>query len=106
MVNCLRISENLLRLDIKALPGAGKSQILGIQEGRLRVRIASVPRDGRANEELRAFLAKLLGCPKRDILLHSGEKSRLKTICLPLSLREKLEKIIREQSPGNDTPRI
>ena len=93
-MNCIRVSEDYLYLDIKAVPGASKTALGEVREGRLKVRIAAAPEDGKANEELRAFLAKALGLPKRDLVLESGEKSRLKTIKLPLSAKEKLEMII------------
>jgi uncharacterized protein (TIGR00251 family) len=64
-----------------------------MQEDRLRVKIAAAPEDGKANAELCAFLAKTLGCPRKEVRLESGEKSRLKTVTLPLSAREKLEEI-------------
>jgi uncharacterized protein (TIGR00251 family) len=94
MKSCIRISGNLICLHIKAVPGASKSQLLEVQEGRLRVKIAAAPEDGKANAELCTFLAKLLGCPKKEVKLQSGEKSRLKTLALPLSLKEKLEKLL------------
>jgi len=77
-------------LDIKVVPGASKSALGEAKEGRLKVRIAAIPENGKANEELRSFFAKLLGIPKRDVYLESGEKSRLKTLRLPVSAREKL----------------
>jgi uncharacterized protein (TIGR00251 family) len=94
LAGCVRASETQILLDIKAVPGSSKSQIAGISENRLRVKIAAAPEDGNANAELRAFLAKTLGCPKKDITLIAGEKSRLKTMALPLAGREMLEKII------------
>ena len=94
MKSCIRISGDNLFLDIKAVPGASKSALGEVKEGRLKVRIAAAPEDGKANEELRSFLAKFLGLPKKDVILESGEKSRLKTIRLPASAREKLEGLI------------
>lgn len=94
MESCIRIDGNLICLRIKATPGASKSQLLEVQEGRLRVKIAGAPEEGRANAELRGFLAKLLHCPKKAVQLQSGEKSRLKTVALPLSLKEPLETLL------------
>jgi uncharacterized protein (TIGR00251 family) len=94
MASCFRVSGERLYLDLKVLPGSSKSQITGINDRRLRVKIAAAPEDGKANAELRSFLAKSLGCPKKEILLQSGEKSRLKTAALPLAYKEKLEKLI------------
>ena len=81
-------------MNIKAIPLSSRTEFAGIKDNAFRVRIAAAPEDGKANTELIAFLAKLLGCAKRDIILQSGKKSRLKTISLPVSFRQQLEKII------------
>ena len=98
MEDCLRVTNGTLFLDIKAVPGASKTEFAGIKDKRLRVRIAAAPEDGRANAELAAFLAKATGCPKRDLRLASGEKSRLKTIAMPpeyeLQLRQTISEVI------------
>jgi len=83
-----------IHIAVKAVPGASKTEFAGIKDGRLRVRIAAAPEDGRANAELATFVAKSLGCPKRDITLLHGEKSRLKTLAVPLAYRLQWEKII------------
>ena len=93
-MDCIRISGGYIFLDIKAAPGASNSAMGEVREGRLRVRIAAAPEDGKANEELRSFLAKILKLPKKDIVLAAGEKSRLKTLRLPVSAKEKLEKLL------------
>jgi uncharacterized protein (TIGR00251 family) len=93
--NCFREDGAKIRLEIKAVPGASKTEIAGVKDGRLRIRIAAAPEDGKANAELINFLSKALGCPKRDLMLLSGEKSRLKTIALPLERKERLEQLIQ-----------
>ncbi|MDR2184059.1 MAG: DUF167 domain-containing protein [Treponema sp.] len=94
-MSCFRLSEDRIYLDIKASPGVSKSRLMGVREGRLRVGIAAAPEDGRANIELRSFLAKLLDCPKKDIVLRSGEKSRLKTLVLPIACKDKLNQLLQ-----------
>ena len=94
MESCMSISDGFLLLNVKAVPGASKSALGKAMDGRLKMRIAAAPEDGRANEELRSFLAKTLDIPKKDIVLVSGEKSRLKTLRLPIPAKEKLEKFI------------
>jgi uncharacterized protein (TIGR00251 family) len=98
MENCIRVSGDYLFLDIKAVPGASKSALGEIREGRLKVRIAAAPEDGKANEELRSFFAKALGLPKKEIVLEAGEKSRLKTMRLPVSVKGKLEKLFNNSA--------
>ena len=94
MADWFRITNESIRIDLKVTPGASKTCITGAAEDRLCVRIAAAPEDGKANEELRAFLAKALGMPKKDIVLESGEKSRLKTLKLPAAARGKAENLI------------
>ena len=94
MESCIRISGGVLFVNIKVIPGAAKSSLGEVQNERLKVRIAAAPEDGKANEELRSFLARTLDLPKRDVVVVSGEKSRIKTLRLPVSAREKLEKLV------------
>jgi uncharacterized protein (TIGR00251 family) len=84
-----------LLLHIKAIPGASKTEPAGIKDSRLRFRIAAAPEAGKANAKLCAALAKLLGCTTREIILQSGEQSRLKTFSLPIAVRERLEQLGR-----------
>lgn len=93
--DCCRITGSEIHITIKAIPGASKTEFAGTEEGRLRIRLAAAPEGGKANAELVAFFAKTLGCPKRDITLLRGEKSRLKTIALPLAYRPQLDIIIK-----------
>jgi len=94
MNNCFRADGDKIRLEIKAVPGASKTEFAGVKDGRLRIRLAAAPENGKANAELLNFLSKMLGCPKRDLRFLSGEKSRLKTIVLPLEHKAQLEEII------------
>jgi len=96
MSNCCRIDGGTIRLEIKAVPGASKTELTGIKDGRLRIRIAAAPEDGKANAELLNFLSRIFDCPRRDLRILSGEKSRLKTIVLPLERKAKVEEIVGE----------
>ena len=81
----LRVRGDSILMDIKAQPGASKTESGGLKDGRLKVRIAAPPEDGKANAELRRFIAAALGCAKSDVRVITGEKSRLKTVEAPLS---------------------
>jgi uncharacterized protein (TIGR00251 family) len=97
--------DPLFHIDIKAAPGASRTELAGFTEGRLRVRIAAAPEDGKANGELCAFFSKLLGCPKRDIFLERGEKSRQKTLAVPSIYKVKFDEIINALQ-SEDTRRL
>ncbi|MDR2343090.1 MAG: DUF167 domain-containing protein [Spirochaetaceae bacterium] len=91
--------DGSLILKIKAIPGASKTEFAGVHDGRLRVRIAAAPEDGRANACLTAFLAKTLGCSKRELVIKSGERSRLKTVYLPQRCLEKASALVPASRP-------
>lgn len=63
-------------LSIKVIPDAPRTEIAGRLGDALKVKIHAPALEGRANDELRAFLAEKLGIPKRAITLLQGEKSR------------------------------
>jgi len=83
----------LIHVDLKVIPGSSKNEFAGVGDNRLRIKIAAPPEDGKANDSLRAFLAKSLGCPKKDVVLVKGEKSRLKTVALDSSCLPALKEI-------------
>jgi uncharacterized protein (TIGR00251 family) len=68
------------RFNVRVIPNAGRDQIVGWQEDVLKIKLQAVPEDGKANKALCELLAKELGCPKRDVRIVSGEKSRNKLV--------------------------
>ncbi len=80
-----------IRIRVRIQPGAQRNELLGWNPaGELRIRIAAPPREGEANKELVAFLAKRFGVAKREIEIESGEKSRSKLISAPAAIAEEL----------------
>lgn len=94
MDNWYRIKDDRCIIDVKAVPGSSKTELVGLADNRLRIKIAAAPEDGKANAELIAFLAKKTGSSKSRIELISGEKSRLKTLALPLECLEPLRNLV------------
>ncbi len=62
---------------------------------RLVWKLNSPPQDGKANAELTDSIAKFFGVPKRNCEIRSGEKSRMKLVCVtdehPEELVRKIE---------------
>lgn len=67
-------------LEVKVTPNAAKNEIVRWEEGRLVIKVRGVPEKGKVNENLIAFLAKQLGISKSQIVILSGETSRLKRL--------------------------
>lgn len=69
-----------MRLRIHAQPRAARSDLAGVHNGRLKIRLAAPPVDGAANEELVRFLARLLDVPRSRISLVAGGASKHKLV--------------------------
>jgi uncharacterized protein (TIGR00251 family) len=73
-----------LVLSLHVQPGAKRTEAAGVHgEGtqmRFKIRLAAPPVDGKANAELRHFLAKAFGVPLRSVTLVRGETSRDKVV--------------------------
>jgi uncharacterized protein (TIGR00251 family) len=71
------------RLDVRVVPNASRDEIVGWQEGVLKIKLQAVPEDGKANKALCVLLAREFGCHKREVRIISGEKSRTKVVEVP-----------------------
>jgi uncharacterized protein (TIGR00251 family) len=68
------------RIEIKAVPNAQKSAVVGWLGDALKVKIHAPPVEGKANQALCEFLAEQLDLPKRAVQLLRGETSRQKIV--------------------------
>ena len=65
---------------VRVVPRASRSEVAGLHDGALRVRIAAPPVEGAANRELVKFLAKKFKVAPAAITLLSGATSKNKVI--------------------------
>jgi len=82
---CLSTHADGVLLQLSVMPNAKRTEVDGLHDGALRVRLAAPPIDGRANEALVAWLAKSLGVRKRDVEVLRGESSRRKQVVVAVS---------------------
>ncbi len=76
-------AENIVRIKVRVIPGAKKTEISGWMEGEiLKIHIAEKPEAGKANAALVRLLAKTFEIRKEDVLIKSGLSGRNKTIWL------------------------
>jgi uncharacterized protein (TIGR00251 family) len=69
-----------LTIHIQAQPGAKRTEIVGLYGDRIKVRLASPPVDGKANDCLIEFLARRLGVKRGQIMIARGTSSRRKDV--------------------------
>ena len=69
-----------ITFDIRVVPRASRSEIVGTHDNALKIRIAAPPVNGAVNAALIKFLAKQFGVSKSDIEIVGGETSKNKRI--------------------------
>ena len=69
-----------LTFNVRVVPRASRSEIVGDHGGALRVRLAAPPVDGAANEELIRILARALRVSRASIAIVAGSTSKLKRV--------------------------
>jgi hypothetical protein len=79
---CRDAEDGSLTLQIQAQPGARSTAVVGVcgdgSHARLKIALATPAVDGKANAELRAFLADAFGVARRKVTLLRGETGRKK----------------------------
>jgi uncharacterized protein (TIGR00251 family) len=73
-------ADGSITLEVHAQPGAKRTEVAGIHDGCLKIRLAASAIEGRANEALVAFLAETFDVPRRNVTLVRGETGRAKTL--------------------------
>lgn len=67
-------------LDVKVVPGASRSRVVGPFGDGVRAQVAAPPERGRANAELCRVVAEALGVRPSDVVVVRGETSARKTL--------------------------
>ena len=82
------------RLGLRVKPGGRNDRIVGVYGDRLRVEVTAPPEKGKANEAVRALLARLLGLPRDAVEIVAGAGSQDKVVRVealpPAEARERL----------------
>lgn len=92
-----RLKDEAVVLRVKVMAGAGRNQVAGVRAGELAVRIQAPALEGRANRELRRFLARALGLSVSRVEIVSGETSPHKTLRLPGAAAGALRDLVDSQ---------
>ena len=86
-------------LTVKAVPRAAKSEIAGLDDEWLRVRIKAPPVDGKANEAIVKFFAAFFSVPKGNVSIISGDTARLKHVKISGVTAEKAKNAFSAVTP-------
>jgi uncharacterized protein (TIGR00251 family) len=73
-------SDGGVLLRVRVQPRASRSRVTTDSEGAIRVAVTAPPADGEANRAVVEAVARALGLAKSRVRIHSGERSRNKTL--------------------------
>ncbi len=82
-----------IRLSVQVLPNAKNTEVVGLLDGALKIRLKAQPIEGQANEELIRFIATQIKVPKKQISVVRGITSRLKVV--EIKAQREIEEISR-----------
>ena len=86
-------NKSTLTLNIYIIPRSSKSEIVGIYDNQLKIKLKSPPVDNAANEELIRFLAERLDISKRNIEIIKGHTQKRKVITVLNCEEEKIKNL-------------
>lgn len=69
-----------VRLAVQIQANAKKTEVVGVLEDALKIKLAAQPVEGKANEALVKWLAGALGVPRSAVTLTHGQTSKKKLL--------------------------
>ena len=85
-------------LKVRVKPKSSRRGILDCRDGVWLVSLTSPPEGGKANKELLKLLSKKLKVAVSNMRIHSGEKSRNKSIDIPELSEEEIDELLCKES--------
>jgi uncharacterized protein len=74
------VLKSPMKIDFYIQPSARKTEISGLHDGVIKIKVKAPPVEGAANQELIRFLSDQLNIPKSCMTISSGTRSRHKTV--------------------------
>ncbi|MCS0606574.1 DUF167 domain-containing protein [Massilia solisilvae] len=75
-----------VRIAVQITPNAKKTEVIGVLDDALKLKLAAQPIEGKANEALIKFLAGALKVPKSAIEITHGQTNKRKLVQVAKSL--------------------
>lgn len=95
MAIILAEKDGAIAFDVRVVPRASKSEIVGEHDGALKVRITAPPVEGAANAELIRLLAKSFDVARSSVSIVGGESSKKKRIRIENLSQLKFNEVVR-----------
>ena len=79
---------------VRVQPRASRSEVAGEYNGALKLRLTAPPVDGKANEECRRLMAKLIGVSPSSVEIIAGQSSKDKVIRVHHITADRIHKLL------------
>lgn len=90
----IQASDGWITFAVRVIPRAARNDIVGVQAGAVKIRLAAPPVDGAANDALVRMLAKALGLAPTEVEIVRGHTSRTKLLRVPNNYEERLRQLV------------
>lgn len=77
---CIRAVKGGVVIELKVVPGASRSRVVGLLGSALKVQVAAPPEKGKANGAVVKLIAKTLGVGEKAVQIVKGDTSPNKRI--------------------------
>lgn len=69
-----------VRITVQVAPNAKRTELMGLMEDAVKIRLQAQPVEGKANEALVRFVAEKLKVPRTAVTITHGQTSKRKTV--------------------------
>jgi uncharacterized protein (TIGR00251 family) len=69
-----------MRISVQITPNAKKTEVVGVLDDALKLKLQAQPIEGRANEALVKYLSKVLSVPRSAVVITHGQTSKRKLV--------------------------
>jgi uncharacterized protein (TIGR00251 family) len=101
------MADSKTTVQVHVQPGARTSEIQGVRNGVVYVRVAAPPREGRANRALLELMARTMAVKKGDLEIIRGHTSRDKVVAVQgitsAEVMQRLEGTLPGMQPEGDS---
>ncbi len=89
-------------LEVRVQPGASRDEVIGVVDGRVKIRVTAPPVGDAANDRLKAFLAREFGVSRGRARILAGHRARDKRLAIdaPGRIPKWLKEKNRREKPG------
>ncbi len=94
----LREEADGVSFEVRVQPRSSKTEISGVHDGALRVRLSAPPVDGAANKQCIELFSRKMKIPKRSIRITSGVSTRRKRLKISGLGIEEVKKILSDMA--------